>query len=63
MGVLTALDQVWIALAFHSPQRVDPWIHVFLAILSVSVAMLGDSWSVDARLFGRKRFDIDRTRR
>jgi hypothetical protein len=35
-------------------------MHVFLAVLSVSVAMLGPgAWSVDARLFGRKRFDID----
>jgi putative oxidoreductase len=63
MGTLAALDEVWIALSLDSPARQDTWIHIFLAILAVSVAMLGPgAWSIDARLFGRKRFDIDRTR-
>jgi putative oxidoreductase len=63
MGGLVALDEVWIALSLYSPPREDTWIHVFLAVLAVSVAMLGPgAWSIDARLFGRKRFDIDRTR-
>jgi len=62
IGTLLALDEVWIA-SLGSPQREDTWIHIFLAILAVSVAMLGPgAWSIDARLFGRKRFDIDRTR-
>ena len=63
MGTLAALHQVWIALLVYSPGRQDTWIHIFLAVLAVSVAMLGPgAWSIDARLFGRKRFDIDRTR-
>jgi putative oxidoreductase len=63
MGGLVALDEVWIALSLYSPPREDTWIHVFLAVLAVSFAMLGPgAWSIDARLFGRKRFDIDRTR-
>jgi len=63
MGTLAALDEVWIALSLYSPQRQDTWIHLFLAILAVSLTMLGPgAWSMDARLFGRKRFDIDRTR-
>jgi putative oxidoreductase len=63
MGILAALDEVWIALSLDSPARQDAWIHIFLAILAVSVAMLGPgAWSIDARLFGRKRFDSDRTR-
>jgi putative oxidoreductase len=63
MGTLVALVEVWIALSFYSPAYGDTWIHIFLAILAVSVAMLGPgAWSIDARLFGRKRFDIDRTR-
>jgi uncharacterized membrane protein YphA (DoxX/SURF4 family) len=63
MGTLAALDQVWIALSLYAPGRQDASIHIFLAILAVSVAMLGPgAWSIDARLFGRKRFDIDRTR-
>ena len=44
-------------------KRDDHWIHVFLAVLATGVAMLGPgAWSIDARLFGRKRFDIDWTR-
>jgi putative oxidoreductase len=63
MGGVVALDEVWIALSLYSPPRQDMWIHVFLAVLAVSVAMLGPgAWSIDARLYGRKRFDIDRTR-
>lgn len=63
MGALVALDEVWIALLHDSLWQEHMWIHVFLAILLVSVAMLGPgAWSIDARLFGRKRFDIDRTR-
>jgi uncharacterized membrane protein YphA (DoxX/SURF4 family) len=63
VGALAALDEVSIALVLHSPQREDTWIHIFLAILAISVAMLGPgALSIDARLFGRKRFDIDRTR-
>ena len=62
MGALAALDEVWIALSRYSGRQ-DTWIHIFLAILAVSMAMLGPgAWSIDARLFGRKRFDIDRTR-
>jgi len=63
IGTLAALDEVWIALSLYSPGRQDTWIHIFLATLAVSVAMLGPgAWSIDARLFGRKRFDIDRIR-
>jgi|ERR1700733_10123320 len=63
IGVLIALDEVWIAFSRYSSQREEAWIRIFLAILAISVAMLGPgAWSIDARLFGRKRFDIDRTR-
>jgi uncharacterized membrane protein YphA (DoxX/SURF4 family) len=63
MGVLIALNEVSIALFISSAHREDMWIHVFLAVLAASVAMLGPgAWSIDARLYGRKRFDIDRTR-
>ena len=37
----------------------DPWSHIELAILGAGLAMLGPgAWSVDARLFGRKRIRI-----
>jgi|SRR5579871_2762763 len=63
MGALIAVIEIWAALSLYSPQPEHTWIHIFLAVLSASVAMLGPgAWSIDARLFGRKRFDIDRTR-
>ena len=62
-GMLIALDEIWIAFSFRSPARDDTWIHSFLALLAASLSMLGPgAWSVDARLFGRKRFEIDSAR-
>jgi putative oxidoreductase len=59
MGALIAMDELWIALSAYSAQRDGPWIHILLAVLTAGVAMLGPgAWSIDARLFGRKRFDI-----
>jgi uncharacterized membrane protein YphA (DoxX/SURF4 family) len=58
-GTMTAIDELWIALSRLSSQHSDLWIHILLAILSAGVAMLGPgAWSVDARLFGRRRVDI-----
>lgn len=63
-GTLVTLDEVWIAFWSYFSWRGDTWLHISLAILAASVAMLGPgAWSIDARLFGRKRFDVDRPRR
>jgi uncharacterized membrane protein YphA (DoxX/SURF4 family) len=63
IGALVAIDEAWMAFSLYSPGREDTWIHMLVAMLSVSLAMLGPgAWSIDARLFGRQRFDIDRTR-
>ncbi len=63
MGALVALDELWIAFSVYSSQPDDRWIHIFLAVLTAGVAMLGPgAWSIDARLFGRKRIDFDPTR-
>jgi putative oxidoreductase len=63
MGAIIAVDELWIAFALYSSQRVGHWNHVFLAVLTAGLAMVGPgAWSIDARLFGRTRFDIDRTR-
>jgi putative oxidoreductase len=63
VGTAVALDEVWIGLSLYAPRQEDAWIHIFLGVLSIGLAMLGPgAWSIDARLFGRKRFDIDRTR-
>jgi putative oxidoreductase len=54
-GVLMAIAEM--CLAFSHPS--DPWIHILLGTLGASLAMLGPgAWSVDARLFGRKRIQI-----
>jgi len=63
MGALIAIDELWIAF-LHASQPDSRLIHVFLAVLTAGIAMLGPgAWSIDARLFGRKRFKMgDRTR-
>jgi len=59
-SALAALTEI--AILFSAPA--DPWIHVLLATLGVSLALLGPgAWSIDARLFGWKRIDVrDRQR-
>jgi putative oxidoreductase len=54
-GVLMALTETCLAFSYSS----DPWTHILLAALGAALAMLGPgAWSVDARLFGRKRIQI-----
>jgi putative oxidoreductase len=60
MGSLAGLDQAWIVFSRDSSNGGGRWLHIFLIVLSLSVAMLGPgAWSIDARLFGRRRFHID----
>jgi hypothetical protein len=57
------LEGAWKVLSLHRPLGEAALIHILLAVLAISMAMLGSgSWSIDACLFGRKRFVIDRTR-
>jgi uncharacterized membrane protein YphA (DoxX/SURF4 family) len=59
MGTLLAIDELWIEFSVYSSQGGGRWIHILLAVVTAGVAMLGPgAWSIDARLFGRKRFDI-----
>jgi len=54
-GVLMTIAELCLAFS-HST---DPWTHILLATLGAALAMLGPmAWSVDARLFGRKRIQI-----
>ena len=56
-GALQAIVEIWIIFS----QRGEASFHYLLAALAVSLVMLGPgAWSVDARLFGRKRLDIRR---
>jgi uncharacterized membrane protein YphA (DoxX/SURF4 family) len=62
-GALIAMVQSWIAFSVYATPRDGQWIHILLAVLTAAVAMLGPgAWSIDARRFGRQRFDIDRNR-
>jgi putative oxidoreductase len=55
VGALQAIGEVW----FGFSQKGGAGVHFLLAALGVSLVMLGPgAWSVDARLFGRKRIDI-----
>jgi putative oxidoreductase len=59
IGALIALDELWVAFSVYSSHPDGHWNHVFLAVLTAGVAMLGPgAWSIDARLCGRKRFDM-----
>jgi hypothetical protein len=56
-GLLTALAELCL-MFFHFS---DASMHMVLALLGAALAMLGPgAWSVDARLFGRKRIRIPR---
>jgi putative oxidoreductase len=54
-GIALSLDEIWIAFSHHfMPQG-----HLLVAALGICLAMLGPgAWSVDARLFGRKLFEL-----
>jgi uncharacterized membrane protein YphA (DoxX/SURF4 family) len=53
-GTLIAFVEVWVA---YSSGRTG--IPIMLATLGVTLAMIGPgAWSIDARLFGRKHFEI-----
>jgi putative oxidoreductase len=52
VGALIAITELWVAFSYPG----DPWIPIGLAVLGASLAMVGPgAWSIDARLFGRKR--------
>jgi uncharacterized membrane protein YphA (DoxX/SURF4 family) len=64
VGGLIAIDEAWIAFSVSTSPQDGQWIHILLAVLTAAVAMLGPgAWSIDARRFGRQRFDLgDRNR-
>ena len=58
-GTLAAIVQLWIAYSLYFSHSGDPWIPIIQAVLGAILAMVGPgAWSIDARLFGRKRFDL-----
>lgn len=64
IGALVAVAETWSGFLPGPSHPNDQWVHFLLAILAGSVAMLGPgAWSLDAHLFGRKRFELSGTRR
>ena len=58
-GGLAAVVKVLIAFSRYFSHSGDPWIPIIQAVLGAALAMVGPgAWSIDARLFGRKRIDI-----
>jgi uncharacterized membrane protein YphA (DoxX/SURF4 family) len=58
-GALAAIVEVWLALSRCFSHSGDPWIPIVQAVLSAVLAMVGPgAWSIDARLFGRRRIDV-----
>jgi putative oxidoreductase len=54
-GLLLAANEVSIGLL----RPFSSTIHILLAVMAAGLAMLGPgAWSVDARLYGRKRLNI-----
>jgi putative oxidoreductase len=58
-GALAAIVKVSIACSRFLSHSGDPWIAIIQAVLGAVLAMVGPgAWSIDARLFGRKRIDM-----
>jgi putative oxidoreductase len=58
-GTLAAIVKVSIAFSRYFSHSGDPWIPILQAVLGAVLAMVGPgAWSIDARLFGRKRIDM-----
>jgi putative oxidoreductase len=59
-GVIVAIDELWNSFLLPFSQPTDQWLHILLAVLALGVAMLGPGgFSIDARLFGRQRFEMN----
>jgi len=59
VGALAAIVKVLIAFSRYFSHSGDPWILILQAVLGAVLAMVGPgAWSIDARLFGRKRIDM-----
>ena len=58
-GALAAIVNIWTAFSRYFSHSGDPWVPIVQAVLGAVLAMVGPgAWSIDARLFGRKRIDL-----
>ena len=59
VGALAVIVKMWIAYSRYFSHSSDPWFPIVHAVLGAILAMVGPgAWSIDARLFGRKRIDM-----
>jgi putative oxidoreductase len=59
-AILVAVDRLSSAFSMPFAHQEDQWLHIVLGVLAAGIAMLGPgAWSVDAHLFGRKRFEVN----
>jgi len=62
-GTLAAIIKLWIAGSRYFSHSGNPWFPIIHAVLGAILAMVGPgAWSIDARLFGRKRVDFPERR-
>lgn len=55
VGIAVAAIELWYAMQSEWPD----YSHVLVAIIGISLTMLGPgTWSIDARIYGRKRIDL-----
>jgi putative oxidoreductase len=58
-GGIVVVVKALVALSGHYSLSGGPWIPIMQAVLGAILAMLGPgAWSIDARLFGRKRINF-----
>jgi putative oxidoreductase len=58
-GALAAINEISSAWLQHTSGHDARLIHLLLALVTTGIAMLGPgAWSIDARLYGRKRFNL-----
>ena len=63
-GAIAAIVGVWAALSTYSSHPGDTSSLLVQSILGAVLAMVGPGcWSIDARIYGRKRIDIPEPRR
>lgn len=57
VGITIAVIELWITLFFAA----NPQTHIMVGTLGATLAMIGPgAWSIDARLFGRKRIETSK---